>query len=244
MTHTYQIEGMHCGSCVGKVKSELLKLGDVTEAEVQLKGPQATISLAHHIPLTALQRAIDKAGKFTISETEVTGQHEIQIQSEVKAWLVTYKPLLIAFAYITGIAILTAWSSDGIKWMPWMKNFMGGFFIALSFFKLLELRAFADNYSGYDLLAKKIRVYGLIYPFIELGLGLAYISNWQPFYTNIITIGVMGFSTIGVIETILNKRKIRCACLGSVFNVPVGTVTLIEDLLMVGMALFSLLLMQ
>jgi len=55
---------------------------------------------------------------------------------------------------------------------------------------------------------------------------------------------VMGFSTIGVIETILNKRNIRCACLGSVFNVPVGAVTLIEDLLMVGMALFSLLIMQ
>jgi copper chaperone CopZ len=244
MTNTYQIEGMHCGSCITKVKSELLKLGDVTEAEVQLKGPQATISMAYHIPLSALQRAIDKAGKFTISDMEATGQHEMQIQSEAKGWLATYKPLLLAFAYITGIAILTAWSADGIKWMTWMKNFMGGFFIALSFFKLLELRAFADNYSGYDLLAKKIRVYGLIYPFIELGLGLAYISNWQPFYTNIITIAVVGFSTIGVIETIMNKRKIRCACLGSVFNVPVGTLTLIEDLLMVAMASFSLLMLQ
>ena len=244
MTLTYQIEGMHCVSCIAKVKSELLNLGDVTEAEVQLKSPQATISMAHHIPITTLQEAIDKAGKFTISGVEATDQHEIQIQPEAKSWLVTYKPLLIAFAYITGIAILTAWSSDGIKWMPWMNNFMGGFFIALSFFKLLDVRAFADSYGGYDLLAKKIRVYGLIYPFIELGLGLAYISNWQPVYTNIITIAVMGFSMIGVIETILNKRNIRCACLGSVFNVPVGTITLIEVLLMVVMALFSLLMIQ
>ena len=244
MTHTYQIEGMHCGSCIVKVKNELLKLGDVTEAEVQLKSPQARISMAQHIPLTALQRAIDKAGKFAISDMQATDQHDIQIEPEAKGWLATYKPLLIAFAFITGITILTAWSSDGIKLMPLMNNFMGGFFIALSFFKLLDVKAFADSYSGYDLLAKKNRVYGLIYPFIELGLGLAYISNWQPFYTNIITIAVMGFSTIGVIETILNKRNIRCACLGSVFNVPVGTVTLIEDLLMVGMALFSLLIMQ
>ena len=244
MTHTYRIEGMHCGSCIAKVKSELLKLGDVTEAEVQLKNPQATISMAHHIPLTTLQRAIDKAGKFAISDMEATDRHEIQIESEAKSWLSVYKPLLIAFAYITGIAILTAWSSDEINWMRGMNNFMGGFFISLSFFKLLDVKAFADSYSGYDLLAKKIRIYGLIYPFIELGLGLAYISNWQPFYTNIITIAVMAFSTIGVIETILNKRNIRCACLGSVFNVPVGTVTLIEDLLMVAMALFSLLIMQ
>ena len=80
MTHTYRIEGMHCGSCIAKVKGELLKLGDVTEVEVQLKSPQATISMAHHIPLTALQRAIDKAGKFAISDMEATDQHEIQME--------------------------------------------------------------------------------------------------------------------------------------------------------------------
>jgi len=243
MKHTYQIDGMHCGSCIAKVKSELLKLGDVTEANVQLTAPQATISMADHIPLTALQRAIDKAGKFIIKVMEPGKKNPEQAQTEMTSWLIIYKPLLIAFAYILGIATLTAWSSDGIKWMTWMNNFMGGFFLALSFFKLMDLRAFADSYSGYDLLAKKLRAYGFIYPFIELGLGIAYISNWQPVYTNIITIAVMGFSTLGVIETILNKRKVRCACLGSVFNVPVGIITLIEDLLMIAMALFSLLML-
>lgn len=241
MTHTYQIEGMHCGNCTAKVKSELLKLSDVTEADVQLTSPQATISMAHHIPLNALQNAIDKAGKFTIMEVQANAPRYLQDQSQTKSWLAAYKPLLIAFGYITGIAILTSWSSNGIQWMNLMNNFMGGFFITLSFFKLLDLRAFADSYSSYDLLAKKIPIYGFIYPFIELGLGLVYITQWQPFYTYLITIAVMGFSTIGVIDTILNKRKVRCACLGAVFNVPVGTITLIEDLLMVAMALFSLL---
>jgi copper chaperone CopZ len=51
MTHTYHINGMTCSSCVGKVKSELLKLGDVTEARVQLQAPQATISMQQHIPI-------------------------------------------------------------------------------------------------------------------------------------------------------------------------------------------------
>jgi len=236
MTHTYRIEGMHCGSCIAKVKGELLKLGDVTEAEVQLKNPQATISMAHHIPLTALQRAIDKAGKFAISDMEATDQHEIQMELEAKGWLVSYKPLLIAFAYITGIAILTAWSSDGIRWMPWMNNFMGGFFIALSFFKLLDVKAFADSYSGYDLLAKKIRIYGLIYPFIELGLGISFLTGFNPVFTNWATVIIMGLSSIGVIQSVLNKKKIRCACLGAVFNLPMSTVTIIEDLLMIVMA--------
>jgi copper chaperone CopZ len=55
MTHTYHINGMTCSSCVGKVKSELLKLGDVTEARVQLQAPQATISMQQHIPIDTLQ---------------------------------------------------------------------------------------------------------------------------------------------------------------------------------------------
>ena len=241
MTHTYQIEGMHCGSCIAKVKSELLKLGDVTEADVQLRSPHATISMSQHISLTTLQRAVDKAGKFTIKETaeNTTAQHDKKL--ETKGWLATYKPLLIAFAYISGISILTSLSSNGIHWMALMNNFMGGFFITLSFFKLLDIKAFADSYSSYDLLARKVRYYGFIYPFIELGLGIAYISNWQPVYINLVTFIVMGFSTLGVIETILNKRIVRCACLGAVFDVPVGTITLVEDLLMVAMALFSLL---
>jgi hypothetical protein len=197
--------------------------------------------MSQHISLTTLQRAVDKAGKFTIKEPagNTTANHEEKLQT--KSWLETYKPLLIAFAYISGISILTSLSSNGIHWMALMNNFMGGFFITLSFFKLLDIKAFADSYSSYDLLARKVRYYGFIYPFIELGLGIAYISNWQPVYINLVTIIVMGFGTFGVIETILNKRIVRCACLGAVFNVPVGTITLVEDLLMVAMALFSLL---
>lgn len=242
MTHQYQIAGMHCGSCIAKIKNELLKLGDVTEAQVQLVAPQATIGMANHIPLSTLQQAIEKAGKFTITEME-TGQPHVIEQPATQSWLATYKPLVIAVAYITGIATLTAWSSDGFHGMHWMNNFMGGFFLALSFFKLLDVKAFADSYSAYDLLAKKVPTYGFIYPFIELGLGIAYINNWQPFYVNAITIAVMGFSTLGVVETIVNKRNIRCACLGAIFNVPVSTITLIEDLLMIAMASFSLLML-
>lgn len=59
---------MTCGNCVAKVKSELLKLGDVTGADIQLGPPQAAISMQKHIPVTTLQAAISKAGNFTISE--------------------------------------------------------------------------------------------------------------------------------------------------------------------------------
>jgi copper chaperone CopZ len=240
MTHTYQIEGMHCNSCVSKVIEELTKLSDVTKAEVQLSSPQATITMQQHISDETLQRAVANAGTFTIKEAD-NGVNSFTAKQEPVNWLVTYKPLVLVFAFITGIAFLTGWQGDDFNGIRWMNNFMAGFFITFSFFKFLDLRGFADNYSTYDLLAKKVYRYGFVYPFIELGLGIAYLTSLQPFYTNILTLLVMGLSSIGVIQSVMNKRNISCACLGAVFNLPMSTVTIIEDLLMAGMALFSLL---
>ena len=238
MTHTYQIEGMHCSSCIAKVKNELLKIGDITDAEIQLSSPQATITMLSHVPTDTLQQAVANAGKFLLKET---GDYAERKEGEIKqTWLVTYKPLLIVFAFITGIAFFTASGHGQFNWMTWMHNFMGGFFIGFSFFKFLDLKGFADSYSSYDLLAKKFYGYGFIYPFIELGLGLAYITSWQLLLTSIATIIVMGFSSIGVILAVMNKRKIRCACLGSVFNLPMSTITIVEDLLMVLMSVIML----
>jgi len=235
MTHTYQIDGMHCGSCVAKVKNELLKLVDITEAEVQLKAPQATITMLKHISTDNIQQAVARAGAYTLRETDE--QHsKVNDDFIQKSWFATYKPLILVFGFITTIAFLTANQHGEFRWMHWMHSFMGGFFIAFSFFKLLDLKGFADSYSSYDLLAKKVYGYGFVYPFIELGLGLAYISAWQLHYINIVTTVVMAFSSIGVIIAVMNKRKIRCACLGAVFNLPMSTVTIIEDLLMVVMS--------
>jgi copper chaperone CopZ len=239
MTHTYQIDGMHCSSCISKVKNELLKLGDITEAQIQLKTPQATITMLKHVSTNTLQQAVAKAGAYTLTEIDghYVSENDVVIK---KSWLATYKPLLLIFAFITGISFITAYQHGQFHPMHWMHNFMGGFFITFSFFKLLDLRGFADSYSNYDLLAKKVYAYGFIYPFIELGLGLAYISGLQIVFINIVTIVVMGFSSIGVIQSVVNKRKIRCACLGAVFNLPMSTVTIIEDLLMVAMSVIML----
>jgi copper chaperone CopZ len=236
MTHTYEINGMTCNSCVAKVKSALLMLGDVAGADVQLNAPQATITMQKHIPLKALQDAVSKAGKFTIAE-DAHAASMGHAAEETKTWLQTYRPLLLVFAFIMGISFLTSFHAGVDLWRMAMNHFMAGFFIVFSFFKLLDIRGFADSYGTYDLLAKKWYGYGFIYPFIELLLGLAYLMQWQPVYTNIATIAVMGFSSIGVIQSVLNKRKIRCACLGAVFNLPMSTVTIIEDLLMVLMAI-------
>jgi len=235
MTHTYQIDGMHCNSCISKVKNELLKIGAITGAQIQLQSPQATITTKKHVSTSELQQAVAKAGSFSLTEMPEDNHHEMT-NSEEKSWLAIYKPLFIVFAFITGLATITAWQYGQFNWMQWMNYFMGGFFITFSFFKLLDINGFADSYRTYDLLAKKVYGYAFVYPFIELGLGIAYIIGWQPFFTNIVTIIVMAVSSVGVIQSILNKRKIRCACLGAVFNLPMSTITIFEDVLMIGMS--------
>jgi hypothetical protein len=97
-----------------------------------------------------------------------------------------------------------------------------------------------DAYQTYDVLARPVRAYGYLYPFIELGLGVAFLLRLAPVATNIVTLVVMVVSAVGVTQALLQKRRIQCACLGTVFNLPMTKVTFVEDALMAGMALVML----
>jgi hypothetical protein len=164
----------------------------------------------------------------------------VKNEVETKSFFVTYKPLLLVFFYILLVTLAIEFAHGSFEMHRFMPNFMAGFFLVFSFFKLLDLKGFAQSYSMYDVLAKKIPAYGYIYPFIELALGSAYILGYRPMLINAFTLIVMTFSSIGVILAVMNKQKIRCACLGTGFNLPMTTVTIIEDLLMAGMALWML----
>ena len=123
-----------------------------------------------------------------------------------------------------------------------MKNFMGGFFVIFSLFKMIDLNGFADGYSTYDVIAKRSRGYAIAYPFIELALGVAYLLAWNLRLTNAITFGLMSIGTIGVAKALLEKRRIQCACLGTALKLPMTKVTLVEDVGMAAMALAMLVL--
>lgn len=229
MTHTYKVTGMTCESCEAKVKSSLLMLPNVTEVEVSKEKQSATITMDKHIALSIFQNALDK--KYSITATEHNETAE-----QAKNWFSTYKPILIIFAYITTISIIAGTQHTTFHWMLAMNIFMAGFFLTFSFFKMLDLKGFAESYSMYDIIAKKVKAWGFVYAFIELGLGIAYATNFQPLATYIVTLVVMTISIIGVLQSVLNKRKIECACLGAVFNLPMSTVTIIEDALMIAMS--------
>jgi len=231
---------MTCGNCIAKVKSELLKLGDVTSAEVRLQSPQATISMTKHVGIHALQQAISKAGTYSISEAgnEVvnTDVHPGQVVDEKTS----YFPIFLIFGFITGISLLTQVVKGSFNWMQWMTDFMAGFFFVFSFFKLMNLRGFAEGYSSYDVVAKKINAWGYIYPFVELSLAIAFFTRFEPLVTNIVTLVVMTISSIGVVQSLLRKTPFQCACLGTVIRLPLSKVTLFEDMLMVVMSLIMI----
>lgn len=240
MTHTYNISGITCSSCVAKVKSELLKLGDVLNAEVQIDAPQATITMQKHITTAQLQKAISNAGaKYIISEAEQQQHHASNTAADSGD---SYYPIFLIFGYIAGVSLLVAFQQQHFDIMQWMSWFMAGFFIVFSFFKLLNLNGFAEGYRTYDVVAKVMPAYGFIYPFIELALGIAFLTGFNPFVTNIVTLIVMGVSTIGVVQSLMKKTTFQCACLGTIIKLPLSKVTLFEDLLMVAMSLTMLIL--
>lgn len=237
MTHIYKISGMTCSNCEAKVKSSLLTLPDITSVEVSKDTGLATISMDKHVPLSTLQSALGgQESKYQIS----TENHS-EISEQAKSWFSTYKPLLILFVHITLVSLIASIHNGRPDYMMWMQYYMAGFFISFSYFKLINLDGFAESYSMYDIVAKRFRGWGYIYAFTELALGFAYLTNFNPVLTNLATLLVMSVSLIGVLQSVLNKRKIQCACLGAVFNLPMSTVTIVEDVHMIVMSIIMLL---
>lgn len=244
MEHSYKIEGMHCPSCVNKISKELNSMPGVESAEVTLNPPEAHVRMRDHIDIDKLNSVIKNAGQYSLHE--LNGYRAIESQyggssTQSGSKLTTYKPLILILLFLSGFVVLNQVSNRSFDLMDMMNKFMGGFFIIFSFFKLLNLKGFAEAYSTYDIIAKKWEGYGYIYPYIELSLGIAYLMHFEPLAVNIVTALIMGISTIGVLQSVLDKTQIKCACLGTVFNLPMSTITLVEDLLMVVMALAMIL---
>lgn len=148
-------------------------------------------------------------------------------------------PLIALFTLIVFVTIAhQLWF--GFDSTQAMRIAMAAFFLIFGTFKVINLAGFAQAYSMYDLLAKQVFIYGYIYPFIELGLGLAYLFSWQLSIISFITIMVMLLSAIGVFNELRRGSTVTCACLGTLFKIPMTYVTLAEDIVMGIMAFFML----
>ncbi|MBV7270671.1 heavy-metal-associated domain-containing protein [Winogradskyella luteola] len=237
MKHTYKITGMTCGNCKATVQDSLRQVEDVFNVEVSLENQEATITMDKHVELGKLEEALPS--KYTISQKEEknvfasTNATSFQ-QEEEKTKLQQLKPLLLIIFYITVASILLHYKNW--NWNDFMLDFMGLFYIVFSFFKILDLKGFPESFKMYDPLAKQVHAYGWIYPFIETALGLMFLMRFQVNIALVITLIVLGITTIGVTKTLLDKKSIRCACLGTALKLPMTEATFIENAIMIVMA--------
>lgn len=237
MTHTYKITGMTCNNCKASVEKYLSEIDHVSEVTVNLENAEATVKMDKHISTDILQKALP--AKYSLSEKKEknvfasSNMSEMPMEEE-KSKLQQLKPLLLIIFYIASASILLHYKSW--SWNDFMLDFMGLFYIVFSFFKMLDLKGFPESFRMYDPLAKRFPMYGKIYPFIETALGLMFLMRFEINMALIVTLVVLGITTIGVTKTLLDKKAIRCACLGTALNLPMTEATFIENAIMIVMA--------
>ena len=231
MKLSYSIKGMHCESCVKKIEAQIRPL--VQEIQVTLNPPRAVITSGSAVNLDQINTELQKIGKYSFG---VESESIDETNGAAKSWLKTYQPLFVIVLMITLVSAQSWPDRDAF-----MLNFMAGFFIVFGSFKLFDLTGFKSAFSTYDLLAQSWSSFGLVYPFLELLLGFAFLFKYQIHYALWGSIVLMSFGSLGVINALRKNQQIRCACLGTSLNLPMSTITLIEDLVMVMMSIMMLL---
>jgi len=235
MKSILQISGMTCEGCRSSVEDKLGTLDGVDKVQVDLSREQAVIYSKNPVSLSLIKETLPP--KYSLINEEginLDTNGDVTLKdSKIKQ----LKPLFIILGYIFIASILLNyknWNSSNA-----MLDFMGLFYIIFSFFKILDIKGFSISFRMYDPLAKKAPIYGYIYPFIEVSLGMMFLIRFEVNIALILTVIVLGITTIGVTQTLINKRSVKCACLGTTLNLPMTEATFIENALMIIMA-FSL----
>lgn len=239
MKKIYSINGMTCGGCVASVTKKLHQINGVVSVTVSLETSEALVQLESPLEIEIFKSAL--GDKYTISEKNegVSVDFNSQNLTNEKSKIQQLKPLLLIFLYLFVAAILLqikVWSTTSF-----MLDFMGLFYIVFSFFKLLDLKGFPESFRMYDPIAKVFPLYGWVYPFIEIALGLCFLMRFKIPIALVVTIIILGVTTIGVLKSLLGKKSIQCACLGTALKLPMTQATFIENAIMIVMALVMLL---
>lgn len=159
----------------------------------------------------------------------------------------TYRPVIALFAATALLALAIVLNfHDGFPVIVWLKWFFAVSMVALAIQKLTDVGGFVNGFLGYDLLARRYVPYGYAYPFLELyaGVGMAaMIGTGSALIWLVAPVGLF-IGTVGAVSVIkavyIDKRDLTCACVGGGSNVPLGFISLTENLVMAGMGIWML----
>ncbi len=152
----------------------------------------------------------------------------------------SYVPVIAVFS----VAFLMACAASAALGRPWPDARTVTWFIAfsmciLALLKLQDLARFSTMFLNYDLLARRVVRYAYVYPFAELLAGVLMISGRLPWVAIPVALFIGGVGAASVIQAVyIERRELRCACVGGGSQVPLGFVSLTENLMMIGMALW------
>ena len=226
MKQAIQILGMTCQGCRKGVEEKLTTMAGVSKVSVSLEQAFAEFETKEILEVSYISAVLGE--KYTVDNLNESSS----IPPADSKWK-QLRPLFLIFGYVIAGSFLL---SRGQDIAVFMQYFMGLFYIVFSFFKMLDYRGFPASFQQYDPIAKRLPVYGWVYPFIETVLGLAFLLSWQVELALWITVFILGSTTLGVVQQLRKKSSIQCACLGTVLNLPMTEATLVENTIMLGMA--------
>jgi glutaredoxin len=154
----------------------------------------------------------------------------------------TYQPIIAIFGTTFLMALAFVWAITGtIEIAMTVKMFIAISMCALAIQKLRDLYSFSNQFITYDLLAMRWVRYAYIYPFVEM---LASVCMIAGVFIPIAAPAALFIGTIGAVSVIkavyIDKRELKCACVGGDSDVPLGFISLTENLMMMGMSIWML----
>jgi len=155
------------------------------------------------------------------------------------AYVRQYKPLVLA----AGLSLIGGMALGSHHGISFMNAAMGLFLCMLGLLQLLNLSGFVTALRSYDPLAKHSKIYAHCYPFLEILAGMLLLADAAPVFANLLILFIFGINTVGVTRVLKSGLAVQCACVGTMFSLPVGRVTFAENLIMLVMAGFSLIIL-
>ena len=154
----------------------------------------------------------------------------------------TYKPVIALFLVAALMAVAVTWLMLGTmltgRTVEW---FISISMVLLGLQKLQDVERFATMFLNYDLLAQRWVRYGYVYPFVETGAGLLMMAGVLTWLSAPAALFVASIGAVSVFKAVyIDKRELKCACVGGDSKVPLGFVSLTENLMMIGMAIWML----
>lgn len=148
---------------------------------------------------------------------------------------VTYKPVLAIFLSSLAMSVALIWNMRGAPAIiPIVEWFVAITMCVLAIQKLRDLTAFSNQFIVYDLLAMRQVRYAYVYPFAELYVGVAMLGGLAWWLVSPVALFIGGVGAISVFKAVyIDKRELKCACVGGNSNVPLGFVSLTENLFMI-----------